>query len=44
MLVSAARYSELLDRIENLEDSIAAFKAADEPTIPAEEVFAALGL
>ncbi|MDR1431553.1 MAG: type II toxin-antitoxin system Phd/YefM family antitoxin [Propionibacteriaceae bacterium] len=44
VLISADRYSDLLDRVEDLEDSIAAAQAQDEPASPAEEVFTRLGL
>ncbi len=46
VIVSAARYSEMLDRIEDLEDSLAVAdaKLRNEPSRPAGEVFAELGI
>jgi len=34
----------LLDRLEDAEDTIAVLKARGEPTVPAEQVYAELGL
>ena len=46
VLVAVDRYSEMLDRIEDLEDSLAVAQArlVNEPTIPAGQVYAELGL
>ncbi|MDR2896238.1 MAG: type II toxin-antitoxin system Phd/YefM family antitoxin [Propionibacteriaceae bacterium] len=46
VLVSASRYSEMLDRIETLEDSleIADAKLHREPTVPLSQVVSDLGL
>jgi prevent-host-death family protein len=45
VIVSIDRYSDMLDRIEDLEDSLAIYELDDnEPARPAEEVFAELGL
>lgn len=44
VLVSAQRYRDLLDRLEDLEDSLAVREASDEPSSPASEVLARLGL
>lgn len=44
VLVSAERYSAMLDRLEDAEDSLAALQVHDEPTIPAQEVYASLGI
>ncbi|MCL2735364.1 MAG: type II toxin-antitoxin system Phd/YefM family antitoxin [Propionibacteriaceae bacterium] len=44
VIVSVQRYSDLLDRIEDAEDALAAIEAEGEETIPAEEVYASLGL
>jgi len=38
VLVSAARYAQMLDRIEDLEDSLSAYETAGEPTLSAEAV------
>jgi prevent-host-death family protein len=43
VLVSVERYNDLLDRLEDLEDSLAVEQTRGEPTVPAEEVFAKLG-
>jgi len=44
VLISAQRYTELLDRLEDAEDSLAVLQARDEPTEPAEKVYARIGL
>ncbi|MCL1906890.1 MAG: type II toxin-antitoxin system Phd/YefM family antitoxin [Propionibacteriaceae bacterium] len=44
VIVSVDRYSDLLDRIEDAEDSLAIYQAEGEETIPAEEVYAKLGI
>lgn len=44
VIVAADRYEQMLDRIEDLEDSLAAYETAGEPTLTAEEVHAVLGL
>jgi prevent-host-death family protein len=45
VLVSATRYTDLLDRVEYLEDSLDAILSPDDPDAePAEKVFAELGL
>ena len=44
VLVSAERYTALLDRLEDAEDSLAVLQTAGEPTVPAEQLYASLGL
>ena len=44
VLVSADRYSDLLDRIEDLEDSLAIHLTENEPTFSAEEAAVELGI
>jgi len=44
VLVSAERYSALLDRLEDAEDSLAVLRSAGEETVPAAQVYADLGL
>ncbi|MDR0847871.1 MAG: type II toxin-antitoxin system Phd/YefM family antitoxin [Propionibacteriaceae bacterium] len=44
VLISTDRYTQLLDRLEDLEDSLDAARAAGEPSSPADEVYARIGL
>jgi len=44
VLISSTRYSDLLDRLEDAEDAVAVLQARDEPTVPAEQVYAQIGL
>ncbi|WP_154674110.1 type II toxin-antitoxin system Phd/YefM family antitoxin [Nakamurella lactea] len=44
VLLSSRRYEELLERLEDAEDSLSVYQTVDEPVVDAEEFFASLGL
>ncbi|MDR0960257.1 MAG: type II toxin-antitoxin system Phd/YefM family antitoxin [Propionibacteriaceae bacterium] len=44
VLVSAQRYSDLLDRVEDLEDSLAVARSRGEQTISASDIISKYGI